>query len=269
MQRAVRGAAGLCALLACTALCGCDESFAGRKKVRLRGGEISAEYVMDETALVACAENQTYEIVIDGLLMDETQRSHVSVVYAETPYVNAVFDRELLDYGFSVALEPGRIVVSTDYDWIYSAQNFYLETGANYDRLTLGGGYDLYVDAGSIESLSISARDYVDCWVEYLSVDLLHIQLNCEGALYFYNGRAFKVEADVRGSYSVDARRLTTRYCVLDISGYCVSQWSVRDSLRLDFTGGGRVSYYGYPSVTKLLSGPGELIFEDKDVFSD
>lgn len=248
-------------LLVMTMLTGCSEFYSGEKTVRLKGENVS-RIIEPEGELTA----ETYTINIDNLLIDERKASHISIAQSDEPYVIVDYCPELDEYGFEVEILDGEINITTDYDCIYAADNFHIEIYANYDTLNLNGGYDVLIDGSGVDELTINAGEYVDCWLDYMNLDLLNMNLTGNGNLYMYSGRAFKIEANISGSYEIDARRLLTRYCTLDISGYCDSDWSVQDILRLDYSGWGELGYYGSPKIWQEVAGA-QVEQVDEDTF--
>jgi len=248
-------------LLALTMLTGCSDFYTGEKTIRLKGENVS-RVIEPEEELTA----EFYTINIDNLLIDERKASHVSIAQSDEPYVIVNYCPGMDEYGFAVDIRDGEINISTDYDYIYAADSFHIEIYANYDTLNLNGGYDVLIDGTGVDKLTINAGEYVDCWLDYMDLNQLNMNLNGNGTFYMYSGRAFKIEANVTGSYEIDAKRLLTRYCNLDISGYCDSDWSVQDILRLDYSGWGELGYYGSPKIWQEVAGA-QVEQADEDTF--
>ena len=135
---------------------------------------ISPRYVTlsdDYTTLTATPDSEkVYRIEIDNMSFTNSKDVTIDIAYSDTPSVEAVVSEDLLDYGFKITMNNGVLRVGPSKHLEIRTDRFELKIRARFDEIDFSGGYDVTVDAGGAQSLSLNVSGAANGSVENLYV---------------------------------------------------------------------------------------------------
>ncbi len=120
-----------------------------------------------------------------------------------------------------------------------------------------GNGNILLPDLDS-DALEVISRGSGAITIQHLTADKLQIRLDGIG-LIEVAGDVEAQEVVISGAGRYEAMGLVSDCGFIRLSGSGSARVAVSDNLDVSISGGGKVSYVGYPEITKRISGKGEL----------
>ena len=223
---------------------------------------ISPRYVTlsdDYTTLTATPDSEkVYRIEIDNMSFTNSKDVTIDIAYSDTPSVEAVVSEDLLDYGFKITMNNGVLRVGPSKHLEIRTDRFELKIRARFDEIDFSGGYDVTVDAGGAQSLSLNVSGAANGSVENLYVSDFDAKISGAGS-FVLSGAADKAPIHISGAGDIEAAGLTCNALDAKISGAGDMTIAVVDVLEAKISGIGSIEYFGSPTVTQSVSGLGTV----------
>ncbi len=147
---------------------------------------ISPRYVTlsdDYTTLTATPDSEkVYRIEIDNMSFTNSKDVTIDIAYSDTPSVEAVVSEDLLDYGFKITMNNGVLRVGPSKHLEIRTDRFELKIRARFDEIDFSGGYDVTVDAGGAQSLSLNVSGAANGSIENLYVSDFDAKISGAGS---------------------------------------------------------------------------------------
>ncbi len=135
----------------------------------------------------------------------------------------------------------------------------YVLTVTDLSDITINGAADLYLDGFETDSLTIKINGAGNITVSDLAANAFEFEINGT-ANSDLSGEVHDLSIKVNGMGNVQAGGLQTSTADIEINGLGNGTIWVTDSLSVSISGGGSLSYYGFPTVSQDISGAGDII---------
>ena len=134
----------------------------------------------------------------------------------------------------------------------------YVLTVTGLSNITINGAADLYLDGFETDSLTIEINGAGNITVSDLAANAFEFEINGT-ANSDLSGEVDDLSIMVNGMGNVQAGDLQTSTADIEINGLGNGTIWVTDSLSVSISGGGSLSYYGFPTVSQDISGAGDI----------
>lgn len=134
----------------------------------------------------------------------------------------------------------------------------YVLTVTGLSNITINGAADLYLDGFETDSLTIEINGAGNITVSDLAANTFEFEINGT-ANSDLSGEVDDLSIMVNGMGNVQAGDLQTSTADIEINGLGNGTIWVTDSLSVSISGGGSLSYYGFPTVSQDISGAGDI----------
>lgn len=164
-------------------------------------------------------------------------------------------DQNLIQYIEVKVLNNNLIIRMNDnYEYNYTKMNLYLnfkfleniDISGACEITTKGKNYIKFNDL----SIDCSGATKID-----LNLECNNLEIDCSGATEInLNGKADKFKIDCSGASEIDAKKLESKYCILDASGASTVTVFAIESLNAETSGASSIIYYGNPKIINIDS---------------
>ena len=156
------------------------------------------------------------------------------------------------------------LVLGIEEDWwqravIPTREINYTLTVINLSDITINGAADLHLDDFQTDSLTIEINGAGNIDVTDLSADNLEIQVNGTANSQL-SGEVDDMSVTVNGMGNVEAGDLLATAADVEINGIGNCTVWTSESMSITISGGGSLSYYGYPTISQDISGAGDIV---------
>ncbi len=134
----------------------------------------------------------------------------------------------------------------------------YTLTVINLDQLTINGAADLDMQSLETESLELAVNGAGTIMIHDLSTGKLAVNMAGAGSVSI-SGEAVEEAVSIDGAGTYRAGDLQSRDSLIEINGLGTGVVWALDTLRVNITGAGSVSYYGSPELSQQITGLGDV----------
>lgn len=214
----------------------------------------------DYTTLSAAPDaQQVYRIEIANMTFTNSENVAINIVYSDTPSVEAVISRDLMDYGFAITVRNGILRVAPARALNIQTERFELTIHALFNEVDLSGGYEVAIDANDAPgALALNVSGAASGSVSNLYGSDFEARISGAGMFTLY-GAVDRASLHISGAGSIEGAGLICNALEAKISGAGDMVISVVDELEAKVSGIGSIEYYGAPVVTQSISGLGSV----------
>ena len=134
----------------------------------------------------------------------------------------------------------------------------YTLTVIDLDQLTINGAADLDLQTFEIESLELSVNGAGTIMIDDLSAGKLSVNMAGAGSVTI-SGQAVEESISIDGAGNYRAGNLQSSNTFIEINGLGTGVVWANETLNVNITGAGSVSYFGSPELTQQITGLGNI----------
>lgn len=192
----------------------------------------------------------------------------INIIPSSENKVVAIYQSDLEKNGFRISIEEGEVSVSTPKQTNFATEKFVLNVYANIEEVEIKGGIEMDIDATGLSNFDIDIEGASKIYLHKAMLKRLSVDVKGAASMDIV-GEAESFEAEIKGTGSIEAKSLITKFAEIEISGAGSANISVTNMLTADIDGVGELDYYGDPEVKNLSSGIANVEQVSKKVYGE
>lgn len=259
--------AAFCLLLCAFLLVGCgfDMNSIDRFVKDVTPKDVRGE--IKELSVTPLDGREARKLDFENISFTNTENAKIKIVPSDETRVEATYSEKMDEHGFSVKILEGEVRISTPRSSNFIADIFEITVYANINEIEVSGGITIEMDAKESKGeIDIDIEGAASAYIYNISVREMNIDV-AGAASITLSGNAERVETELNGAGTIDAKSLVCKNAEIGISGAGTAEVSVTDVLMADLDGVGTLKYYGDPAVKNLSGGLTDLEQVSKEIY--
>lgn len=203
-------------------------------------------------------EHETMTLRVVNLHVNHNSNNTITITDSDKIHVEAIANKDLLDYNFRINLENNELIIQSDSDRPFSNMKLDINIHAPIDKMIIEGGFKVNYDEPKTSTLDITLRGAGEFNVSNIEND--SVKLKLEGAGEFnLSGHTDQFDAHIEGAGTINALDLESEKASVRIDGAGQIQTFVNQELNATLNGLGDIQYKGDPTLIKSIDGLGSV----------